>query len=159
MRSAIAFFALCLAALPAVASSGTAIGAGGLKASASIDLAIVVPRMLRMQLLDQPGTIQVTSQDVANGVVIVDGARLELLSNDRRGYWLDASLQGPFAEATIEGLQVPMHIDAAGGRILMPSMVGLPRPEPYRVRYELRLREGAQPGTYRWPVALSIESP
>jgi hypothetical protein len=41
----------------------------------------------------------------------------------------------------------------------MPSMVGMQRPQPYNVRYHLRLKEGTAPGTYAWPVALQIESP
>jgi hypothetical protein len=41
----------------------------------------------------------------------------------------------------------------------MPSMVGKPRPAPYAVEYRLRLAAGTQPGTYAWPVSLSVEEP
>ncbi|HSN19874.1 MAG TPA: hypothetical protein VLS49_04310 [Usitatibacter sp.] len=149
---------LPLAALPAAASSGAVSGAGA-QVSASIDLRIVVPRVLEMRMLDHPAVVQVTPYDAANGEVVVSGARLELVSNDRHGYWIEAALRGPFAEATIEGLQVPVRIDANGGRILVPGNVGMARPKPYPVRYRLKLREGTPPGTYRWPVALSLESP
>jgi hypothetical protein len=159
LRAISAFLPLILAAFPALASSSAASGGAQLHADASIDLRIIVPRVLRMRLLDHPSTIEVTREDVQNGVVIVDGPRLELASNDPRGYWLDAQLRGPFAEATIEGLRAPMHIAASGGRVLMPSMVGERRPGPYRLRYELRLREGTPPGVYRWPVMLSMDSP
>jgi len=158
MRSVTLFLPLVLAAFPALASGSTASG-GGARASASIDFAIVVPRVLRMRMLDHPRTIQVTEQDVANGSVIVDGPRLELTSNDPRGYWLDAQLQGPFIEATIEGLRAPLHVAASGGRVLMPSTAAAHGPEPYRLRYEFRLREGTAPGVYRWPVALAMDSP
>lgn len=159
MRAVSAFLPLILAAFPALASSSAASRAVQLGAGASIDLGIIVPRVMRMRLLDHPSTIDVTREDVESGVVIVDGPKLELASNDPRGYWLDAQLRGPFAEATIEGLRAPMHIAASGVRVLMPSMVGERRPAPYRLRYELRLREGTTPGVYRWPVTLSMDSP
>lgn len=148
-----------LATTPALAASSSGSGRGALSASASIDLQVRIPRVLEMRLLDHPSTVNVTPYDIANGEVVVTGTRLELVSNDRNGYWIAAALRGPFAAATIEGLDAPMHIDSTGGRVLMPGHVGMSRPKPYLVRYHLRLRDGAAPGTYRWPVALSIESP
>jgi hypothetical protein len=150
---------VALAALPALAAGGVAAGAGRLQASASIDLRIDVPKVLEMRLHGQPRTIEVTAVDAANGEMVVAGPRVEMVSNDRRGYWVDASLRGPFEAATVEGLPAPMHVDGSGGRALMPSMVGQSRPRPYAVRYRLRLREGTVPGSYAWPVGLSIESP
>src|SRR5512146_1353300 len=109
MRPARAFLAILAAAsLPAAAASGA--GAGALSASASIDLRIVVPRMLEMRLLDQPATIEVTPGDAAQGEIVVSGPRVALLSNDRRGYWVDGALRGPFVEATVEGFGVPLRI-------------------------------------------------
>lgn len=160
MRRARALFAVVsICALPAGAASGTASGSGALSASASIDLRVIVPQTLEMRTLDQPATIEVTPADAANGEVVVSGPRVALLSNDRRGYRIEAALRGPFSEATIEGLVAPLHVDAAGGRVTMPSMVGQKRPEPLPLRLRLRLREGTAPGRYPWPVALSIQSP
>lgn len=145
--------------LPAAAASGAASGSAAPPAHASIDLRVVVPRALEMRLADVPPTIEVTPADAADGEVVVSGPRVALLSNDRRGYWIAAALQGPFTEATIEGLVAPLHVGASGGRALMPSMVGQPRPQPFPLQIRLRLREGTPPGTYRWPVTLSIQSP
>lgn len=155
----LAAFPVALAVAPAFAAGTAASGAGALQASAAIDLRIDVPTVLEMRLLDHPSTIQVTAADAANGEIVVSGPRVQMVSNDRRGYWVDASLRGPFAAATVEGLPAPMQVDASGGRAMMPSMVGQSRPRPYSVRYRLRLREGTAPGSYAWPVALSIESP
>jgi hypothetical protein len=148
-----------MATWPALAAGGVASGAGALQASASIDLRIDVPKVLEMRLLDHPSTIEVTAADAVSGEIVVTGPRIEMVSNDRRGYWVDASLRGPFEAATVEGLPAPMEVDGSGGRALMPSMVGQSRPRPYTVRYRLRLREGTAPGSYAWPVALSIDSP
>jgi hypothetical protein len=151
--------ALSLCALPAAAASTAAAGPGALATGASIDLAIVVPRALEMRMLDQPRTIEVTAADAASGEVVVNGPRVALVSNARRGYWIDAVLRGPFKEATIEGLRAPLRVGASGGRALMPSMVGEQRPAPLPLRFRLRLKEGTPPGRYPWPVALSIQAP
>jgi hypothetical protein len=159
MRAFHASIALLLIALPAGAAGGLAVGQGALQASAAIDLRIVVPQMLEMSVLGQPATVEVTAADAANGEVVVSGPRVALLANDRRGYFIQADLVGPFSDATIEGLAAPVHVTADGAHVLMPSMVGSPRPAPYNVRYRLRLQQGAAPGTYSWPIRLSIQSP
>jgi hypothetical protein len=140
-------------------SGHTATGSGALRADAAIELKVVVPQLLSMQLLEHPAQVTVTASDAAAGEVVVSGPRVALLANDRRGYFLEAHLAAPFAAASIEGLPAPLAVTAEGGRALMPSMVGMQRPQPYRVRYHLKLKEGMAPGTYAWPVALQIESP
>ena len=157
--NAFPILALLVASLPAVASSGSTVAGRALTARTSIDFRIVVPRMLELRLLDQPATVAVTALDVENGEMVLTGPRVALLANDRRGYWIAAALRGPFTEATIEGLRAPLHVGAAGGRALMPSMVGERRPAPLRLRLRLRLKQGTVPGTYGWPVALSIQAP
>jgi hypothetical protein len=150
---------LLLIALPAGAAGTVATGRGALQASAAIDLKIVVPQMLQMSVLDQPATVEVTAADAASGEVVVSGPRVALLANDRRGYYIQVDLAGPFSDATIEGLSAPVHVTAEGARVLMPSMVGMHRPAPYTVRYRLHLQQGVSPGTYSWPIRLSIQSP
>lgn len=151
--------ALALACTGALGAGRVASGSGSVHADAAIDLKVVVPEMLSMRLLDHPGRITVTAGDVAAGEMVVTGPRVELLANDRRGYFLEARLTEPFSAASIEGLPAPLTVTSEGGRALMPSMVGMQRPEPYRVRYVLTLREGTEPGTYAWPLALQIEAP
>ena len=160
-RTGLAAASVALALLsPAAQAAGQVVsGSGGLHADAAIDLKVVIPQLLEMRLLDHPAQVTVSAADAAAGEVVVSGPRVALVANDRRGYFLEARLAAPFAGASIEGLPAPLTVDAEGGRALMPSMVGMQRPEPYRVRYHLRLKEGTAPGTYAWPVALQIESP
>lgn len=146
-------------ALPSVASGLSAAGRGALEANAVIDLRVTVPNMLELRLLDHPRSLQVNAADAAKGEVLVTGARIELLSNLRRGYVVQASIGGPVSEALIEGLPHEVKVDASGARVTMPSMVGRARPQPFQVFYRLRLRAGTSPGTYAWPVALSLEAP
>ena len=154
-----AAFALAIALTPLAGAAASSVATSGpMQARASIDLRIAVPRVLELKL-QHPDTVQVTAADAASGEVTVSGARVELVANGRRGYWLTGRVSGPFLQATIEGLDNAVTFDASGARVLMPSMVGLPRPPPRSVRYRLRLREGTPPGRYPWPVALSLESP
>jgi hypothetical protein len=143
----------------ALAAGQVANGSGGLRADAAIDLRIVIPQLLEMRLLDHPAQVTVSAADAAAGEIVVSGPRVALIANDRRGYYVEAQLAAPFAGATIEGLPAPITVTSEGGHALMPSMVGMQRPDPYRVRYHLRLRQGTPAGTYAWPVALQIESP
>lgn len=152
-------FALAIALAPVVCVAASSVATSGpMQARASVDLRIAVPRVLELKL-QHPDTVEVTAADAASGEVTVSGARVELVANGRRGYWLTGRVSGPFLQATIEGLDSALTFDASGARVLMPSMVGLPRPQPHSVRYRLRLREGTPPGSYAWPVALSLESP
>jgi hypothetical protein len=151
--------ALALACSSALGAGRTATGSGGLQSDAAIDLKVVIPQLLEMRLIDHPAQVTVTESDAIAGEVVVSGPSVALIANDRRGYFLEARLAAPFSTASIEGLPAPLDVTAEGGRVLMPSMVGMQRPDPYRVRYHLRLREGTVAGTYAWPVALQIESP
>lgn len=152
-------FAIAIALAPVAAIAASSVATSGpTQARAAIDMRIAVPRVLELKL-QHPDTVVVTAADAASGEVTVSGARVQLVANGRRGYWLTGRVNGPFLQATIEGLDSALTFDASGGRVLMPSMVGLPRPQPRSVRYRLRLREGTPPGSYAWPVALSLESP
>ena len=162
MRPSFALAAVLLStvALPAAASGQLATGGGGLSASAWVDMRITVPSMLQMALLGHPASLRITAEDVKNGEVVVTGARASIIANSPLGYYIQAELVGPFVEATIEGLPAPVRLTAqAVNRVLMPTMVGHPRPQPYPVSYRLRLANGTTPGEYAWPIALSLETP
>ncbi|HUJ01638.1 MAG TPA: hypothetical protein VLY46_15470 [Usitatibacter sp.] len=146
-------------ALPSAASSTSVDGGGALRAGAAIDVRVVVPKVLELRLLDHPQTVQVSAADAANGQVVVSGPRIALVSNARSGYVVQAAIRGPFTEASIEGLPQPVHVDSSGARVPMPAMVGQLRPQPFRVRYRLTLRENTPPGTYAWPISLSLQAP
>ena len=157
--AAIVPLALALACTGALGAGRAATGSGALQSDAAVDLKVVIPQLLELRLIDHPAQVTVTASDAAAGEVVVSGPRVGLIANGRHGYFVEARLAAPFAAASIEGLPAPLTVTADGGRAQMPSMVGMQRPQPYNVRYHLRLKEGTAPGTYAWPVALQIESP
>lgn len=151
---------LCLAlALPGAAwASSTSASAGG-GVGAALRLAIHIPKVVHMRVLQQPAHLEVTAADLERGFVIAK-ALVEVLSTHRQGYRLRALLaSGPVVEAELQGLESPLRVDTGGAQVAMPSMVGRGRPAPYPVEYTLRLAPGTAPGTYAWPVALSVEDP
>lgn len=153
-----------LAILPfapqALAASDVALGNAGLTARASIDVQITVPRVAKLQLLGHPSSIAVTSEDIARGHVMVSGASIDLVVNDPHGYELKTELRDAnFTAVHIAGLPAQVVATNDAPVTHMPSMVGRPRPRPASVEYELDLAPTAQPGTYAWPVALSLQTP
>ncbi len=159
--SFLAAYILCvLAARPLHAASDGLSGAGGLKARASVDFSIAVPRVMQMRLLGHPAAIDVTADDIARGSVRVTGPRLDLLVNDRLGFVLRAQVvNAMFTAAKIAGLASPLVATASGATLHLASMVGRSRPQPVAVEYELTLAADAVPGRYSWPVALSLQEP
>ena len=154
--------AIALAAALLFAGSAQAsqsISAGSSPATNAVRMAIQIPRLIQMRVLQQPRQLEVTAADLARGFVIARGL-VDVISTHRDGYQMRALLaQGPVVEAEMEGLERPMKVASDSVVTPMPSMVGKPRPAPYAVEYRLRLASGTQPGTYAWPVSLSVEEP
>lgn len=146
-------------ALPCGATEALSTGGGTLQARASVDFQVRIPSVMRIALIDHPATLNVTAEDSAAGEVLVEGAQVHVVANDPRGYTLQADLSGPVAEASIEGLSYPVLVRSGGAAVAMPSMVGQARPQPKRVQYRFHLAKGTAPGTYAWPLALSLAHP
>ncbi|WP_171161596.1 hypothetical protein [Usitatibacter palustris] len=144
----------------AVAGASQLARAGPSAPSAAVRIVVSVPRVLTLQLLDHPQTLEVGAQDVARGHVTVRGPRVDILANDRAGYRLRADLHGAaFDNVEVVGLDAPLAAGREGSVVRMPSQAGKPRAPPRSVEYIFRLDRDALPGVYRWPVALSLEQP
>lgn len=162
MRIALGITALYLAMAPPAssASSGIAQASGSPVAKAVLGFAVKIPRVLSMRLVDHPSSVTVSEQDVARREIVVRGARVDIAANHRNGYVLHAQLVGEaFTGLEFAGLERTLRSD--GGLIVvpMPSTAGRPRSEPRPVEYRLLLAAHTTPGTYAWPVALSIQEP
>jgi hypothetical protein len=159
VRIIAAGLALPLAQL-AFAASDTVSGAGALAAHASIDVAISIPKVMQLRLIAHPAALDVSAEDIARGSITVSGPSIDLLVNDRTGYNLRAELvSAVFTAVRIAGLPATVQAIGAPAIVHMPTMVGLPRPQPVPVAYELQLAADAVPGRYSWPVALSLQEP
>lgn len=114
-----------------------------------------------IKFLYQAPELVVTNSDIAKGYLEVKNASLvELKNNNPEGYML-------FFEATdghinlvkeiqVQGLGREVQIDSYGGWILLPNE-GL-TPVTKELSYRFVLSEKAQPGSYHWPIALSVRA-
>lgn len=150
-----------LALVATLAVAGSPHGASAAPAhaaSAPVRLAIHIPRIHTLVLRDHPRFVSISAEDIARGHVLVTGPRIGIVSNDRRGVILRAGLLGSVVEAVeLVGLGAPVVVAGDGTSIALGPAAGATRSLP--VRYRMRLSTLASPGTYRWPVMLSIEDP
>ena len=142
MKPSAPWLAILLAACTPWAS------AESLSSSASIGLRVAVPRVLMLKVEAQPEAVVVTADDVARGEVVVRGARVLVLSNDRRGYRLAAESMHPaFSAVEVHGLSADL-----------PSASRSPA-QAVPVEFRLKLSPSAIPGEYRWPLRLGVSHP
>ena len=142
-------------AVESVASAPT-----GRSASAKVRIAVTIPRILAMRFANHPATVDITSEDIARGEIIVRGARAQVIANVRGGYRLRANLaSSPFAEAQIDGFEVRVHARPGITTLAAMPNAAYGSPEPRALEYRLKISGDALPGRYRWPVALSVQDP
>jgi hypothetical protein len=111
----------------------------GKTARAVIELQVRIPKVLALQERGRPESVTITAQDIARGYADLAGGAIHITYNGRGGYSLQAQSQAAWvADVTL--------VSAA------------PRAQQVRmpVTYRVLIAPHAQPGSYAWPVALSI---
>lgn len=127
-------------------------------AGASIDFRIVVPVVLRIRTVSQVSELSIAESDVARGYVdTAMGTRLRVTTNSPSGVVVSLVFDpGLLArvDARLAGRTVHAPASAGAGAV----RVGKLQDAPIDVGYRLYLAAGTRPGTYRWPVALSLSA-
>ena len=117
--------------------------------------AFVVPAT-RVDVVDQPATLEVTSDDVRRGFVEARGAtRLSITSTSRNGYRVDVHPRLPIfrsVELRLDGLRALLGRE--GGSLAAPGRAG--RRMPARIDYRFELDRDVRAGRYPWPIALDV---
>jgi len=146
MRALLALALSLVLASPAVAARGE---------SYRIGVSAMVMARMKLQLHDHPASLQVSAADLKRGFVVVTGPRIEAGSNDRRSMTLQVRLASDVASAVrIEGLATGIHSHGAEASVPLPPASPA---EPARpVSYHITFAEHLQPGTYAWPITLSM---
>lgn len=126
---------------------------------ARVTVTATVPARASIKFLYQAPELVVTNADISRGYVEIPGAsRIELKSNNPDGYMLVfEGANGPVnlvREIDVQGLGRDVQIDAYGGGIVLPSE-GL-APVTKELSYRFVLSDKAQPGTYMWPLTMSV---
>jgi hypothetical protein len=140
-----AAFALCAIPNPARAAS---VGSSTMKVTAN-----VLP-YLRLQVLKQVSTLNVTPEDVARGYIDVPAATdLMARTNDRNGFALSFDARSNvFRKAQVTGLASGLELGPEGGMAHQP-FAG--KQMLMRLSYRFFLAPEVAPGSYPWPLQIS----
>lgn len=125
---------------------------------ASMTVSATVLKHASLRVLAQPSALVVTPQDVARGYVDVSTpAQVAIKSNSPRGYMLEFASEGDFMrQILVKGLSSELQLAPAGGAVMQPpSATGVTR-TTLQLGFRFMLAEDARPGTYAWPVHLSV---
>jgi hypothetical protein len=159
---------LVTAALVATLSMASAVGvqeayAGSSSftvASAKVMISARVLDRTRMQLLNQVQELVITPADVTRGFVKVTAAsRINVKSNNPAGYLLAFDVMNGSStifdslNVIVDGREV--QLSPGGGWIPQPYIRGGVMMD---LSYRFTLVKGVQPGTYSWPLMVSVQS-
>jgi hypothetical protein len=128
--------------------------------SAKISITASVVERTRMQILDQAQELIVTGADIMRGYVeVFSASRIMVKSNNPAGYLLSFEVMSG-TDAIFHAVNV-----IVGGHDVQLSPGGSWIPQPYSVGdvttdvgYRFALAKDAKPGTYSWPVMVSVQS-
>jgi len=140
-----AAFALCASPETARAAS---VGSSTMKVTAN-----VLP-YLRLQVVKQVSTLNVTPEDVARGYIDVPAATdLMARTNDRNGFALSFDARSNvFRKAQVTGLASGLELGPEGGMAHQP-FAG--KQMLMRLSYRFFLAPEVAPGSYPWPLQIS----
>lgn len=145
---------MCFAVLFVLASTAPQASAAG----ARVMVSATVLKHARLSMTDQPATLEITAADVARGYVdVADAGQISIRSNSPR-YMLEFAVQdGFFRRIDVTGLGEDVMLGAAGG-IASRRAAGPAVTEVVSMRYRFVLAASMQPGSYPWPMRLSVSA-
>ncbi|MDD5761322.1 MAG: hypothetical protein PHP88_02285 [bacterium] len=128
--------------------------------SARIQVTARVASRATLRVLQQVKTLVVTREDVARGYVDAPAAsRIEVRNNSREGCLLVfEGVAGPdasFGRISVRGLGRDVEIGPGGGFVPHPYA---PTPVTAELSYRFSLARDARPGTYPWPLQVSVRT-
>jgi hypothetical protein len=146
------------ALLATLAMATPAVAQPAAPSTAKLTVSATVLARSDLRILHQPPVLVVTNADIARGYVEVsDASRIEVRSNNRGGFLLVfEGLESPeplIERVTVRGLASELEIGPGGGWVPQPFRDG---PSRMELRYRFTLHKNARPGTYAWPLSISI---
>jgi len=136
------------------------VGANPARGAARIQVTATVPSRATLRVLHQERTLVVTPEDVARGYVDAPAAsRIEVRNNSRGGCLLVFErIAGPdasFGNVSVRGFEREVEIGPGGG--FVPHSYA-PAPVTAELSYRFSLDRDARPGTYPWPLQVSVRT-
>lgn len=126
--------------------------------TAALPVSVTVIANTRIQMLHQTKVVTITAADVARGhIELPSAAHFLVKTNSPSGYHIDfQALADFFASVEVSGLGQPAHLGPEGGRIVRRGPV--PSSISHELGFRFTLRPGTLPGTYPWPLSLSVHT-
>lgn len=142
-----------VAPLPALVSSADAA-----QASAVMQVSATVIANARLQTSHQTTQLVISAADIARGFVQVPGAsRFSVITNSRIGYVIEVHpLASWFESVQVTGMGGATLMGAEGGSIIQRGV--LPSKLAHELSFRFALRPDARPGSYPWPLLLSVRA-
>jgi len=117
-----------------------------------------VATFFRMQVGHQAAALTITAHDIERGYVEVPAAsNFSVITNVQDGFVIDFRPRSDvFRSVLVTGLQNPIEIGAQGGTAMHNVPHG--RTIFHQLGYRFMLRPDLQPGSYPWPLEISVRS-
>jgi hypothetical protein len=144
--------ALSLASAPAVQNAHAE------PHTAKLTVMARVATFFRMQVDHQAAALTITERDIERGYVEVPAAsNFSVITNAQDGFVIDFRPRSDvFRSVLVTGLQNPVEIGAQGGSAMNNVPHG--RTTFHQLGYRFMLRPDLQPGSYPWPLEISVRS-
>jgi hypothetical protein len=127
-------------------------------ADVKVAVSATVLKQATLKVLSQPASVSVTPADIARGYVdVAMPAQVAVKSNSARGFMLEFASEGDFfRQMVVRGLASDVQLGAAGGAVMQPAAAtGITRAQ-LDLEFRFVLADSAQPGSYSWPVHLTV---
>lgn len=145
---------LSMAAVTSIPVTGA--GEAAASGSAKVEVTVTVLPRATLKVIHQTQEFIITNTDIQRGYVDVQlASRLEIRNNSPAGYLL--IFEGnvlPIKEIHVKGVGNEVIISSGSGWIPQPNVRGAVTLE---LSYRFILSENAQPGTYAWPLNMSLQ--
>jgi hypothetical protein len=138
----------------AIALSGPAnTEAGG--SVATFNATASVKKIARITVLHQQSQMVITSANINQGYLDVPVAsRLQIRNSSLSGYMISFEVQeGPFQHILVNGLGTELQVNVGNGWLLKPHSRS---PDLLELTYRFILSADAKPGTYPWPIQITV---
>lgn len=122
-----------------------------------LKVAATVRKHASLQVLAQPGSVQITEADIARGYVEVKApVQVAVQSNTREGYVLVFDSHGDFfRHARVRGLAGEVQVGPAGGTVAQKQAGPGMNRVTLTLAFRFELAQDTREGVYAWPMQLS----
>jgi len=124
----------------------------------SLSVSVTVPANAKLQPNYQATRLDITDTDIAQGYVVIAAAsQFAISTNSRSGYLIEFLPVGNIFNAVqVSGLGNPVQLGAEGGIIVLrgPPLPGM----THELSFQFTLSPDVKPGSYPWPLQLSVRA-